>query len=274
MISEPELVGDGPPEQGPLLPGPPGVPDRDEEYDERGDGRDHGDDRGDRDDRLESGRAERRPPLRAWQWGVVGVVATSLLWAGGLFAYSAVTGGDPDPGPYRAVSDLCESAAVQELAAVHGKVSSRNPEKFAHPAMDQAHCSLMLGHNGALSSVAPEKGTEPEPSIGVHISYTLHRKTDPGPEFDAQVRAQAARMHVKAEPVTGFGERAYRMNEGGGGHALHVLDGQAVLQVQLYSYWSGEESGPPPALAETEESRKALAADAGALLKELRGGRD
>ncbi|MFJ8229450.1 hypothetical protein ACIQ9E_05730 [Streptomyces sp. NPDC094448] len=269
MISEPELVGGDHPERGPVLPGPPGIPDP--APDERPDGGDDG-----RGERLESGRVEHRLPLRPWQWGAAGAVAASLLWAGGLFAYQATTGGDPDPGPYRAVEDLCAPAVMKELTAVLGKVSSRDPERFAHPAMDEAQCSLTLGPNPAvgseLSSVDPATGAERKLSIAVRISYTLHRKTDPGPEFDARILVRAKGMHIEAEPVPEVGERAYRMTEGQN-EVLHVLDGQAVLELQVYSYWTGEQDAPPPSLQGVEESRGALEADARALLESLRGGR-
>ncbi|MGW1277684.1 hypothetical protein ACWD4V_12105 [Streptomyces tsukubensis] len=272
MISEPELVGGDAPERGPLLPGPPGIPDPpDGEHRDR-----DGDPDGGRGERLESGREGRRPPLKPWQWGIAGAVAASLLWAGGLFAYQATTGGDPDPGPYRAVEDLCAPAAMKELTAVLGKVSSRDPEQFAHPAMDEAQCSLVLGADPAVSSgltsVDPATGVARKLSIGVRISYTLHRRTDPGPEFDARILARAKRMHIEAEPVPGVGERAYRTAEGQD-QVLHVLDGQAVLELQVYSYWTGEQDAPPPSLEGVEESRGALEADARALLEELRGGR-
>ncbi|QDY78808.1 hypothetical protein [Streptomyces qinzhouensis] len=272
MISEPELVGGDYPERGPVLPGPPAAPDPAEEY---GDADDF-------DERLSSGREGRRPPLRPWQWGAAGAVLASLLWTGGLFAYRAADGGDPDPGPYRAVDDLCEPAAMKELTASLGGPGAPNPEKFRHPAMDQSRCGLTMAgakvDTGALSSGDPAKGippvVEPVLSFSVQITYTLHRKTDPGPEFDAVARLAAERLGMKAEPVSGIGERAYRFAQEEGTHVLHVLDGQAELKVEVFAYRIGEEDNAPPPLPGIPGSQEELVADARALLEKLRGGRD
>ncbi|MFJ7066810.1 hypothetical protein [Streptomyces sp. NPDC101115] len=192
MISEPELVGGGgfPDPVGPPLPHPPPPA---------------------AGERPAAPRA-RRP----WPWALGGAVVASAVWAGGLYAYGP--DGGPDLGGYRTDRDPCQAARLDGLAAAFGPkgVSADEPLKVDHPALFEWSCSVTLASKPIMYTL--------------HISYDLHRVTDPGPEFEA-VR-EDPQLLGGGERISGVGEVAYF----GGAYeenSLTVLDGQAVLSMSL-----------------------------------------
>ncbi|MER7518560.1 hypothetical protein [Streptomyces sp. NPDC126499] len=208
MISEPELVG-GPdfpaPTPGPALTGPLYPP--------------------------PPGATPPGPPPRTrrpWLWALGGAVAASALWAGGLVAYD---GDDrPDLGGYRTDRNPCEVAKLEGLGSAIGPKGSaaEEPLKADHPALFEWHCALTLA-------------AKPVPYT-LRIGYTLHRVTDPGPEFEA--RMADPQLSDGGDRVAGVGEIAY-LGGALGDDSLRVLDGQAVLSLTLEAdNWDEEKEQP------------------------------
>ncbi|MFD8010912.1 hypothetical protein [Streptomyces sp. NPDC058955] len=168
-----------------------------------------------------------RPPRgrRPWLWALGGAVAASAVWGAGLYAYER---GRPDPGVdlggYQAVDDLCERAGLKGMAAVLGERGSAGtgPE-LREPALEQRSCTVNFGKGDREQSV--------------NVTYTLHKQTDPGPEF-----AALAKGFDMTEPIGGVGEQAFFGDAGEDGGILRVLDGQAVLELNVYrTYYENEE---------------------------------
>ncbi|WMX45283.1 hypothetical protein [Streptomyces roseicoloratus] len=197
MISEPELVGGGgfPDPAGPPLPQPPPAAGQ--------------------DPAGPAGPRARHP----WLWALGGAVAASAVWAGGLSAYDRY-GQDagPDLGGYRTDRDPCEVARFDGLVSAFGAKGPAvtEPRKVDRPALFDWDCTVTLASKPV--------------GYTVDVSYRLHRKTDPGPEF-ADIM-EDPQLGGGGEAVGGVGESAYF---GGlyGDNSLRVLDGQAELGLAL-----------------------------------------
>ncbi|MEV6781893.1 hypothetical protein [Streptomyces sp. NPDC051098] len=213
MISEPEPVGD----EGPF--GEPEIAGR---------GKDDG---GDRDAAAETVSAAdvpwfRRPPPQAWWWALGGALAASAVWASGLYVHESR---GPDMGAYRESRSLCLDAEVKALSSALGAVDSPRPSGREHEARDMATCWIHL-----VDSTTKE--TDPYTPTTVFVTYALHKKTDPGPEFGAGVGTDMyfGDTEIATERIEGLGERAYFVLSGGSGTPdLHVLDGQVVLTMTV-----------------------------------------
>ncbi|MFF3453365.1 hypothetical protein ACFYXH_03365 [Streptomyces sp. NPDC002730] len=214
MISEPELVGEDEPFGEAELAGP-----RTGEADAAG------------TETVAAGDGvSARRPRPAWVWAVGGVLAASAVWAGGLYVYERQ---DPDVGGYRASRDLCSETGLKALSTVLGKVQSRMPSAREHTTLDLASCWATV----ESTTTSPKDGGLEDSPPSVYFTYTLHKRTDPGPEFKAATAAQMlfGDTEVTMEQVDGIGERAYFVLEDGSDEAptLHVLDGQAVLTLSV-----------------------------------------
>ncbi|MFI6690585.1 hypothetical protein ACIBLA_02265 [Streptomyces sp. NPDC050433] len=235
MISEPELEGEPPaPVPAPRIPGQPGVPEREQEPDPESE--------------PETMGADGRPlirgaPLRQrpWVWGLTGVLVTSAVWAGGLWAYDRA---GPDLQGYRVSRNLCLDADLSALSAAVGEKREPFAATGEDKALDQAVCTVSLAPKRA-----PGAKGHPGPSVRAYaeITYTLHKKTDPGPQFDASL-IHPADQGSGAETlklVPGVGERAYLLSQSGGDNpALEVLDGQAVLSLSVGQVVDYDDSDP------------------------------
>lgn len=177
-------------------------------------------------------RLIRGVPLRQrpWVWGLTGVLLTSAVWAGGLWAYDRA---GPDLQGYRMTRNLCLDADLPTLTAAVGE--KRNPFAAAgeDKALDQAVCTVNL-----LPRRPPQAPGHPGPTVRAYaeITYTLHKKTDPGPQFDASLihPADQGSGESTLKLVPDVGERAYLVTQSGGENpALEVLDGQAVLSLSV-----------------------------------------
>ncbi|RDG40120.1 hypothetical protein [Streptomyces corynorhini] len=173
-----------------------------------------------------AGPARRRP----WLWALGGAVAASAVWAGGLYAY-ARTG--PDLGGYAISRDLCLDAELPALTERFGRRGDAGSGVDERPSVDRAVCRITL-----MPAEEREAGQEPVPSTyaTVEVGYTLHKKTDPAPEFDARITdlvpADGARPEVRRVP--GPGERAYLIIDSGlDGVRLKVLDGRAEFTLEV-----------------------------------------
>lgn len=223
MISEPELVGEERPPFGDAeLPGPRAGEPAAAETVSDGDG-------------VPAPR-----PRPAWQWALGSALVASVVWAGGLYAYETR---DPDLGGYRTSRNLCTETGLKALSTAIGKVESRTPAGREHKALSMASCYVSL-QPAKAPEPAKDGGYEVSPP-GVSLSYMLHKKTDPGPEFEAVLGVWTVYGddEIKLEPVDGLGERAYFVvgEANDDVPSLHVLDGQAVFTLEVSP---GGPSGP------------------------------
>ncbi|MFE2013977.1 hypothetical protein [Streptomyces sp. NPDC059491] len=198
-----------------------------------------------------------RPPRpgRPWLWAVGGAVVASAVWAGGLYAY----GQRPDPGPdlggYRPVEDLCKVAGLKAIGGALGKrVQDGVSPVIDEPSISETSCNVTFGQ------------VDTGPSVSV--TYTLHKVTDPGPEF-----ATRAQQYGVLQKVDGVGEEAFFDDESGQGGRLRILDGQVELDLQIYVPHDVElngkpvDTGPPVDLSGIDVP---MTQDALALMKALR----
>ncbi|MFB7257100.1 hypothetical protein [Streptomyces nojiriensis] len=208
---------------------------------------------------------EARAPGRPWRWVVAAVVATSALWAGGLYAF-----GDRMAEPeirYRVTDDLCGQFKAPTLDVVLGGLADPAPQAGSrHPALDWASCSRSSDRPAASGS------------IYVAAVVELHKKTDPEAEFAAN--APDARWFVSGdgawESVPGLGEEALVTGPGAGGNIrLRVRDGGAVFTIGVTFLEPDGESDPavdPLPHPDREALVAAAAEDARALMAALRTG--
>ncbi|GAA3374982.1 hypothetical protein GCM10020367_40970 [Streptomyces sannanensis] len=214
MISEPELEG----EDGPLRP------DREQE-------------------RLPVPRE--RGPRRPWLWALGGAAVASAVWAGGLHASGAT--GEPRPViAYRTPLNLCDDLKVRALSRTMGNLRGywQRGER-EHSAVDQARCTLET-----RDQEPPREKQVYERWSTVHATVELHKKTDPGPEFEADLAFEGWGFgNIRKEQVPGLGERALMitgdaLNE----RRLRVLDGGAVFTMTalVNQTYRGESDSPPP----------------------------
>ncbi|MFD4374409.1 hypothetical protein [Streptomyces sp. NPDC058486] len=170
---------------------------------------------------------EPRPPRarRPWLWALGGAAVASAVWGAGLYAYDSGRQSEGvDLGGYEAVEELCERAELKGLAMVLGDPAGTGPGPFLdEPALSESSCSSSFGEDDTMQSV--------------EIRYTLHKETDPGAEFAAR-----AKQEDLIVPIAGVGEQAFFGDRGEDGGSLRVLDGQAVVQIDVYrSYYETEE---------------------------------
>ncbi|MGW7333561.1 hypothetical protein ACWGIU_34160 [Streptomyces sp. NPDC054840] len=211
-------------------------------------------------------RARSRPAL--WWWVVAAVVATSALWAGGLYAF-----GDRMARPeirYRLTDDLCDQFKAPTLEGLLGGLPNAAPEAGSrHPALDWAACSR--GSDRPASS-----GT-----FDTRATVELHKKTDPAVEF--ALDTPAGRMYVydggRWESVPGLGQEALvtrpGIETGAGGLRLRVRDGGAVFTIDVTIFDMRGEGGSDHQVDPLPDpGREALVAaaveDARALMAALR----
>ncbi|MFE7134952.1 hypothetical protein ACFVIM_29245 [Streptomyces sp. NPDC057638] len=165
---------------------------------------------------------------RPWWWALGGAVLASAVWAGAFFLYAPDDAG-PGPRNHREVGNLCQEATLTSLTGALGEAEHREPTEFRHADRDMVICSVNFGKVDA--------------SVSVQLTYTLHKRTDPGLEFDAAVSGQVARLGepLRVTRVEGLGERAYSVEGlGQASRVLHVLDGQAVLAMDIHSGFNPE----------------------------------
>ncbi|MFD0151410.1 hypothetical protein ACWGQ4_22310 [Streptomyces sp. NPDC055721] len=170
-----------------------------------------------------------RPPRtrRPWLWALGGAVLASAVWGGGLYAYEKRQPSGPDLGGYKSVQSLCETAEFKALAGVLGEPSGDAlAAGMDDPAVFETSCPMMFG--------------PPESGFSVSLKYTLHKVSDPGPEFAAR-----ARYYELTTPIDGIGEKAFFDGRGGEGGEIRVLDGQVELELSVYRQYETDEEGNP-----------------------------
>ncbi|MFF8259205.1 hypothetical protein [Streptomyces virginiae] len=199
--------------------------------------------------RAEGAAGARRP----WLWALGGAVAASAVWAGGLYAF-----GEKLAAPeisYRATENLCEDFRAQALGRIAGDLHRYRPmnQQNDHPAVRGAICVLQNGESVS--------------TLTVRAQVDLHKRTDPGPEFDVPSLWLAADLGAgRTEAVEGLGERAVVLvSPGDATVQLRVLDGGAVFTIEAYG--SGRAQNAP---ADTAALHAAMAEDARALMAALK----
>ncbi|MEV6679328.1 hypothetical protein AB0N09_21120 [Streptomyces erythrochromogenes] len=207
-----------------------------------------------------------RRPVRPWQWVAATAVATSGLWAGGLYAYGELPAAAPEV-RYAVTDDLCGQFKAPALDRAMGGFTDSTPnEAGRHPAMEWASCSYDGG------------GPDGSGGFSLVVLVELHKKTDPGSEFAlGSYYERIFGAGVSWEEMPGLGEQALvRSSEAGDGLELRVRDGGAVFSFEVMSF--GLSAGEP-GLPEEEApplDRDALTAaaveDARALMAALRKG--
>ncbi|MFE7181163.1 hypothetical protein [Streptomyces erythrochromogenes] len=205
-------------------------------------------------------------PVRPWRWVAATAVATSALWAGGLYAFGEPSAAAPEV-RYAVTDDLCGQFKAPALAgALDGFKVSAPQEGGRDPALDWAACS----HEGYDAAGAG--------GYSVSAMVELHRKSDPAPEF-------ALGSHYERlfggdgewQEMPGLGEQALVRSPGGGdGLQLRVREGGAVFVFEVMFFGRpDEETDPratPPGLPDRETLTAAAVEDARALMAALRKG--
>ncbi|MDJ0384173.1 hypothetical protein [Streptomyces sp. G-G2] len=197
-------------------------------------------------ERKEGGRPGRAGGLL---WGLGGAALASALWAGGLYAL----GDRPDAPPmaYQLPAKMCDALEAKALSAAVGDLTKSAPvdQKSERPVQDWAVCGKDTGADGALR-------------YNVWATVALHKKTDPGPEFD--IRNPWLRGETGPDPtaVPELGERALmRSAYGATGPELRVLDGGAVFTLSVWVMDVAKGSGAPAGTIDYAPIEAALIAD-------------
>ncbi|MBT2395766.1 hypothetical protein [Streptomyces sp. ISL-100] len=207
MISEPEMVGDFP-----AWPEPETATSEDRSAPPRG--------------------------RRRWLWALGGAAVASAVWAGGLYAY-----GSPkavDTRGYRVQgAGLCEKVELNALALNLGKRGDETAEElYEHRARDKVTCYI-----GFEPRRKPAKD-ELSAHYQVEVTAEIHKVTDPGPEFEAYLAEPSPYSDgLPPEPkkVPGLGDNAYLTDTGEDSLQLMVLDGGAVLSLQVSASFVSEQ---------------------------------
>ncbi|MEV7421018.1 MULTISPECIES: hypothetical protein [unclassified Streptomyces] len=225
MISEPELEGGGPDDgraERPAVPGPRTESGAPPAYD--GEGPERG-------ETIAAGAPPSAPARpRPWLWALGGAVAASAVWAGGLYAYDRI---GPDLRGYAVSRNLCLEAELPALTDRLGRKTDSTAGVDETPAVDRAVCRLTLMPGGRRPV---RQDAEPTAYTVVNVGYTLHKKTDPEPEFDATVTPLMPFGYTRgdAKALPGLGDRAYLVAFPSGDAAqLKVLDGRAEFTIDV-----------------------------------------
>ncbi|MFI9774844.1 hypothetical protein ACIHCV_09040 [Streptomyces sp. NPDC051956] len=191
-------------------------------------------------------RCRGRRPLGAL---LVGALAASAVWGAGLYAFGAQ---GPDLRGYRVSDRLCSLLALPHLATVFDRGSRWESTRSSSEAVDTADCSGDLERKEGTARAAT-----------LSASVVLHKRTDPGAEFDAARTTAAERIPGRAEVRTakGPGDRAYTVVHGRTA-TVHVLDGDAEFTLSV-------SAGPSAGRVTPERLRPLVAGDAAALMRRV-----
>ncbi|MFD8324702.1 hypothetical protein [Streptomyces lydicus] len=218
-----------------------------------------------------------------WLWAIGGAVAASAIWGSLLFA----TGGfssepSPDLAGYAYTSDLCAATSMTPFENAHfkAKASTGSSSKDANPqhsgaqqtSLDTMWCNVSLEQDSASTSAADYS------SNWLYSAATLHKKTDPAPEFADNYRSyekQETSVGYKVESVSGIGDEAYLVtrndesssSSSGSYVILGVRDGWMTYQSTWSSYASGSSASKQPTSSEVATMLKTSATET---LKRLR----
>jgi hypothetical protein len=208
-------------------------------------------------------------PGRPWLWALGGVAVASALWAAALFLYGF---GDrePDMHGYRLNEDPCPTLRLKAIgAAIAPKESTEEAAAglLNHPALDQIQCFIHL--QSPAGAARPGKGWSFDYTVGITVA--LHKKTDPGAEFEAQrgVIDGGAYPEAKLEAVPNLGDKAYLLIWDDGSE-LRVLEGGAVLSLRLHVVTQYESDDEGEGAAEDSPDIPDLAPYQSAVISDMR----
>ncbi|GGU58345.1 hypothetical protein GCM10010211_24120 [Streptomyces albospinus] len=206
--------------------------------------------------------------VSGWLWAIGGAVAATAIGASVMFATGGFSSApDPDLKGYAYKNDLCAATSMTPFENAHfqtkpstgsaGSASSgsstENPQHSGvqQPSMDSMWCNVTLTPDGA--------GSTGYSSTWLNNAVTLHKKSDPTPEFADTYRSwekQQASVHYKVESVSDLGDEAYLVtrddasNNNGSYVVLAVRDGWMTYQSTWSSYTSSAGTSKPPTTAE------------------------
>jgi hypothetical protein len=193
--------------------------------------------------------------FRPWLWAAGGVVAASAVWAAVLHGTGHAA---PALHGYHLRGNPCNDGALAPLKSAVGERGFASSEATVStgPAVDELSC--------LLNAVSPT-GDGWVTDYTVTVSVELHKKTDPGPEFENARRARVTTVPgdfqggvrggnlaiavagtdvpsaSTVHPVAGVGDQAYLLVPRASDQTLVVLHGGAVLRLQVtgYRHWNG-----------------------------------
>ncbi|MEG8183532.1 hypothetical protein GZH49_34250 [Nocardia terpenica] len=146
---------------------------------------------------------------RGWLWGLGGVVVASVVWGAAVVATGGFGGSgaaSPDLRGYHYIGDLCSALDISPFTSVH---FSHLPSDDTHHGSQHPVRDLM----GCSSKLKPAVSTDRYDNTNLYTSVTLHKKTDPAPEFAADADTAASNDTdagpTQVQRVSGLGDEAY-----------------------------------------------------------------
>jgi hypothetical protein len=210
-----------------------------------------------------------------WLWATGGAVAASAMWASVMFATGGFGASEPDPdlAGYSYSTDLCADTSMSPFqdADFRTKQPTGSDSKNANPqhsgsrqpSLDSMWCNIALERKDTSSSDYS--------STFVYNTATLHKKTDPGPEFADGYHAYEKQetsgdYSYQVEPVSGLGDEAYLVTKSTGRDSgsyviLGVRDGWMTYQSTWSSYAAGSSTGKQPTSQEVATMLKSSATE-------------
>lgn len=144
---------------------------------------------------------------KAVLWAVVGAAVASALWGGGVLLLGKGSS-SPDLRGYKPVKNLCSTADLSAFQSDYPK-GDNDPTTYTsdRPALVQMYCGESLEREDSSYSTAY-----------VSIEADLHRKADPGPEFEDRWKSfgdhgSKPSNNYKVTPVDGIGDEAYLITQ-------------------------------------------------------------
>jgi len=197
---------------------------------------------------------------------VVGAVVASAAWGGTVFALKGDSA-STDLRGYTAKSDLCGTVDISAFKDTYPQDDS-NPSNYTTKgeALDDMSCSLGLEYSSSSYADAY-----------LYVQYSLHKKTDPGPEFTDTWLGY--KQHTDTDyvvtPVTGFGDEAYLVTEdtvsadsGDRYVTLAVRDGWVTYSMNWSQYASSYDTTTVPTI---DEAVRWVKSSTTATLQKLKG---
>jgi hypothetical protein len=185
---------------------------------------------------------------KAVLWAVVGAVIASAAWGGAVYLLKDDST-TADLRGYEVKSDLCGTIDLSAFKATYPQ-DDTDPGNYTTKgkALDDMSCSESLEYSGSTYGDAY-----------LYVQYSLHKKTDPGPEFTDTWLGykQHSDSDYVVTPVTGFGDEAYLITEdtvvdddGNREVTLAVRDGWMTYSMDWSQYASSYDSTSVPTISE------------------------
>ncbi|MGW4351648.1 hypothetical protein ACWELJ_06100 [Nocardia sp. NPDC004582] len=151
-----------------------------------------------------------------WAWGLGGAVLASVVWAGGIFAFSG--SGGTDLRGYHYVENLCGATDIAALRGVGYEISSRGTQYrgTTSAVIDTMNCQFSLDNTKNTAAGALFSATA-----------TLHKKNDFAAEFSAANTGPVMTSDgykVEITRLSGLGDEAYGRVETG----PNIPDGRVI----------------------------------------------